>query len=236
MNCPKCSGSVPDGSVFCNHCGKKLSMVRATHKVKARGNGQGCAYKVGKTWTAQAIVGYRKPADKSHQPIPIKRKKSGFPTKAAALAYCPILRAGGVVKPSEAPRLTSYWETYSTNKMTTISDSKQTAYRIAWKRLEPIQQARVDTLTVQLLQATINKACSSFYTARDCKVLLTHLFKLAAADGFANKDLPTLLELPKLEETEQTPFTQEEQTALWKSYEKGDLNACIPLLMIFIPA
>ena len=91
------------------------------------------------------------------------------------------------MKPSEAPRLSSYWETYSENKMTSLSASKQMAYKIAWKRLKPIQDARVDTLTVQLLQATINKACSSYYTARDCKVLLSNLFKLSSADGFTNK-------------------------------------------------
>lgn len=235
MNCPKCAAIVPDGSLFCNMCGKKLSTPSSPAKAKSRGNGQGCAFRShnGKTWTAQAIVGYRTPADKNHQPIPIKRKKSGFPTKAAALAYCPILRAGGAVKPPEAPRLSSYWETYSKNKMSTLSKSKQTAYKIAWKRLEPIQHAHVDSLTVQLLQDTINRVCNSYYTARDCKALLTSLYKLAAADGFVNKDLPALLELPKLEEAEQTPFSQEEQTALWKSYENGDLNACIPLLMIY---
>jgi len=234
MICPKCSGSVPDGSAFCNHCGRKLPAApRPPRKPKARGNGQGTAYKVGKAWTAEAVVGYRKPRDESHQPIPIKRTKAGFPSKAAALAYCPILRAGGIIKPSEAPRLSSYWETYSENKMTALSASKQTAYKIAWKRLEPLHDVRVDTLTVQLLQATINKACLSYYTARDCKALLTSLFKLSSADGFTNKDLPSLLELPKLEEAEQIPFSQEEQTALWKRYENGDLNACIPLLMIY---
>lgn len=235
MTCPKCATVVPDGSLFCNMCGKKLSIPVSPARQKSRGNGQGSAYRSpnGKTWTAQAIVGYRAPADSSHQPIPIKRKKSGFPTKAAALAYCPILRAGGAVKPTEAPRLSAYWETYSENKMSTLSKSKQTAYKIAWKRLEPIQHAHVDSLTVQLLQNTLNKVCSSYYTARDCKALLTSLYKLAAADGFVSKDLPSLLELPKLEETEQTPFSSDEQTALWRLYESGDLNACIPLLMIY---
>lgn len=233
MICPKCSGPVPDGSVFCNHCGKKLIRDTTKRRTKARGNGQGTAYKVGKTWTAQAVVDYREPKDKSRQPIPVKRTKSGFATKAEALAYCPILRAGGVVKPTSAPRLSSYWNVYSKNKMLALSKSKQTAYNIAWKKLDPVKDVHVDTLTVKLLQETVNRACKSFYTARDCRSLLVNLFKLAAADGFVNRDLPSMIELPKLEETEQIPFSSEEQKALWKRYENGDMRACIPLLMIY---
>lgn len=235
MNCPKCFGIVPDGSVFCNHCGKKLVPTTQRARPKARGNGQGAAYKSpnGKTWTAQAVVGYRQPSDSSRQPIPIKRKKSGFPTKAQALAYCPVLLAGGIVKSSQAPRLREYWDTYSENRLLSLSKSKQCAYKIAWNRLKPIHDIRVDSLTVKLLQDTINAAAETFYPRRDCKVVLTALFKLIAADGFANKDIPTLIELPQLEETEQTPFTPEEQSALWKLYENGDRNATIPLLMIY---
>lgn len=204
-------------------------------KTKVRGNGQGSAFKSpnGKSWTAQVVVGYKPASVKGKQAIPIKRKKSGFPTKAAALAYCPILLAGGVVKPAEAPRLSSYWETYSTNKLLSLSKSKQCAYRIAWNKLHIIHDVRIDTITVQLLQQTVNSAAQSYYPRRDCKALLTSLFKLAAADGFANKDLPSLLELPALEEAEREPFTPEEQAALWNLYEKGDKTASIPLLMIY---
>lgn len=233
MICPKCAATTPDGSVFCCQCGKRLVKAETRPHTKQRGNGQGCAYKVGKTWTAQAVIGYRTPKDKDHQPIPIKRKRSGFPTKAAALAYCPTLLAGGVIKSTEAPRLSAYWDTYSKNKMQALSASKQMAYKIAWKRLEPVQNVRVDALSVQLLQSTINESCSSYYTARDCKSLLQNLLKLAAADGNASKDIASLIELPKLEETERTPFTEAEQTALWKLYETGDLRAAIPLLMIY---
>lgn len=231
MKCTKCAEFVPEGSVFCNHCGTRL--IKPERKPKARGNGQGTAYKSGNGWVAQVIIGYRVPKDDQHQPIPIKRTKFGFKTKNAALAYCPILKAGGYVRPSEAPRLSEYWKTFSENKLLSLSSSKQTAYKIAWKRLAPVKDVVVDALTVGLLQNTINNACSSYYPARDCKVLLSSLFKLIAADGYASKDIPSLIQLPPLEEKEQTPFSQDEQKALWKLYEKGDLRACIPLLMIY---
>ena len=204
-------------------------------KHKSRGNGQGTAYKSpnGKSWTAQAVVGYRSSSVPGHQPIPIKRKKSGFHTKADALAYVPILLAGGIEKPASAPRLSSYWKTYSENGLLSLSKSKQCAYGIAWDRLKPIQDVHVDALTVQLLQYTVNKGSETYYPRRDCKCLLSALFKLAAADGFVNKDLPSMITLPTLEETERVPFTKEEQKSLWNAYENGAKNAAIPLLMIY---
>ena len=203
-------------------------------RTKQRGNGQGTAYKSpnGKSWTAQVVVGYRI-SEHGKQAIPIKRKKSGFRSKTEALAYCPILLAGGIVKPTEAPRLSSYWETYSGNKLLSLSKSKQCAYRIAWNKLKDIHDVRVDTITVQLLQQIVNGVAQSYYPRRDCKALLSALFKLAAADGFANRDIPAMIELPALEEAEQEPFTQDEQAALWNLYEKGDKTASIPLLMIY---
>ena len=104
------------------------------HTRKIRGNGQGCAYKSpnGKSWTAQAVVGYRAPKQEGGQPIPIKRKKSGFAKKSDALAYVPILLAGGVEKSKVAPRLSDYWKIYSENAMLKIGRSKQDAYKAAW--------------------------------------------------------------------------------------------------------
>lgn len=51
---------------------------------RVRGNGEGCAYKRGKTWEAQVCFydrGVRK-----------RKRKSGFRTKSEALLYLPALR------------------------------------------------------------------------------------------------------------------------------------------------
>ena len=204
-------------------------------KAKTRGNGQGCAYKSpnGKSWTAQAIVDYR-PANKpGGQPIPVKRKKSGFAKKSDALAYIPILRAGGAVRPTQAPRLSEYWKQYSENAMLKIGRSKQDAYKAAWNKLKPIQDARIDALTLDVLQETVSTVASTYYTQKDCRTVLTKLFERGYADGYAQKDLPSLIEIVSLEEKEQTPFSNEEQKALWKAYENGNIDAAIPLLMIY---
>jgi integrase len=202
-------------------------------KPKSRGNGQGSAYRRGTSWTASVVVGYRLPSKEGAQPIPIKRTKAGFATKKEALAYCPFLLAGGAPKKPVAPRLFEYWETYENGEFAALSRSKQTAYRIAWKKLKALHDVRVDCITVDLLRKTVSDACPTFDPAKDCKSVLSNLFALAAADRFVDKDLPSFIVLPKHEEKERMPFSDTEQAALWKLYESGDRRAAIPLLMIY---
>ena len=202
-------------------------------KPKSRGNGQGTAYMHHGSWTASVVVGWRVPEDYTRKPIPIKRTKGGFKTKRDALAYCSTLLAGGVVKPSAAPRLSEYWEQYKSGEYTKLSPSKQSAYKTAWNKLKSMHEARVDTITVGVLRSAVTEACTSYYTTKDCKAVLTVLFRLAAADRFADANLPSFIVLPDLEEKEATPFNDAEQTALWKLYESGNKDAAIPLLMIY---
>lgn len=204
-------------------------------KPKSRGNGQGTAYKRKgyTTWTAQVILGYKSPQKENGYPVPIKRRKSGFKTKKDALAYCPILLAGGVIPSKEPPRLSQYWEVYKAGEYKNLSASKQCAYKTAWNKLKTIHDVRVNNITVEMVRSAVAEKCSSYYTIRDCRSLLTNLFKLAGADGHVNKDIPSYIVLPPLNETERIPFSDIEQTNLWKLYESGDRRAAIPLLMIY---
>ena len=233
MICPKCKATPPDDAIFCHVCGKKLTATKKS-RAKSRGNGTGCAYydSVHRYWIAQVVDGYRKPEDESKQWIPIKKTKGGFKRREDALAYCPTLK-NGPQKPQEAPYLKEYWETYKNGSYEALSPSKKQAYRTAWKKLEKIHDTRIDQLTVAMLQDLVGEKCTSYYTARDVKTLLISLFKIAAADGYARQEIPTFIQLPSLEETEQTPFSELEQKALWKQYEKPDLRAAVPLLMIY---
>jgi integrase len=209
-------------------------------KTKTRGNGQGCAYRRRKkdgtlypTWTASVTIDWRYPKDPSKPRIPIKRTKAGFATKKEALAYCPVLLAGNYAKPKQAPRLSDYWRTYSENGLTKIGKSKQSAYKTAWNKLKPIHDARINTLTLDILQETVVTVATTHYTQKDCRTVLTKLFERGYADGYCQRDLPSLIEIDSLEEKEQTPFNKEEQKALWHAYENGNLDAGIPLLMIY---
>lgn len=204
-------------------------------KPKSRGNGQGSAYQRPgqRTWTASVTIDWRFPSDPSKPRIPIKRTKGGFATKKEALAYCPVLLAGGVDPKREAPRLSFYWDVYKDNDMKNISAGKQSAYKTAWNKLKRIHDIRVDRLTVDSLRTAVSESCKTYDTAKDCKNILSNLFKLAAADRFAQRDLPSYIILPEKKETERIPFSDEEQKKIWKRYDDGDLRAAIPLLMIY---
>lgn len=201
-------------------------------KTKTRGNGQGTVYRRGQTWTACVTVGWVLPSDPSKPRKPIRKTKGGFHTKKEAVSYCPTLLAGGYKKPEETPRLSYYWEMYSTGEMLKLSKGKQSAYRTAWNKLKPIHDVRVDMITVDLLRRTVSDSCPTYDPAKDCKSLLSNIFELASADRYAVRELPSYIILPEHEEKERIPFSADEQKALWKAYDNGDLRAAVPLLMI----
>jgi len=203
-------------------------------KPRSRANGEGSIYRRGNVWEAQIIIGWKFPNNDITRPKqPIKVRKSGFATKREAAEYLHILREKKTGRSQKAPDLTYYWKVYSEGEIKKLSKSKSVAYGIAWKRLEDIQLLPVDQITVQTLRDTVSKKCKTYYPAKDCKNLLSALFKLAGADGYVDKTLPSYIILPELEEKEREIFTEEEQKSLWKLYESGNLDAAIPLFMLY---
>lgn len=231
MLCRKCKKEIPDASVFCMFCGARQIIEKQRHR---RGNGLGTAYKRGGTWTAAVVVGWKNipSVQGPPHPVPIKRTKGGFPTKRDALAYCPTLLSAVYTPDRAAPQLCAYWDTYESSEMEHLSKSKQVAYRGAWKKLAALHYRQVDQITVAELREVVSQVAATYYTARDCKTVLTRLFELAGADGWCSKDIPSYIILPRLEEKERQVFNDVEQAALWRLYESGDMRAAIPLLMI----
>lgn len=229
--CRKCGKEIPPGSAYCNHCGAKQA-ARPPYR-RRRGNGQGTAIKRGRTWTARVVIGYV-PVPDSDPPRKkaVYRTKGGFPTKRDALDFCVRLKEANYTPDRAAPQLIHYWNTYEDGELAKIGKSKQSAYRTAWRKLEDIHFRQVNQITVAELRDVVGRVTSTYYPAKDCKTVLTHLFELAGADGWCSKDLPSYIVLPTLEETEREVFTADEQAALWRLYEAGDLRAAVPLLMI----
>ena len=231
MLCPKCKADNPNAAIFCNQCGKKIVTAQKNRRTKSRGNGTGTAFKRGSTWTAQVV--YDRVVVADDKPLKkLTRSKGGFKTRDEALRYCPILK-NGPQKPKEAPTLLHYWTAYQDTGYKNLGKSKQQAYRTAWKKLESLGDTRMDQLTITDLQDSIDKKCTTYYPAKDCRTLLTNLFAMAAAEGYVRPDLPSYISIPSLEESEQIPFSETEQIAIWQKYESGDIRAAKLLLMIY---
>ncbi len=225
MQCRKCGKDNPDGAPFCCWCGLRQVASRAPRK---RGNGSGTAIKRGTTWTARVTVGRLVAEGKTKL---VRRTKGGFKTKTEALAYC--VKLAEQKRTVRCPSLDEYWQLYYGGEMEKLSESKRTAYKIAYNKLGDIRHQTISEITISQLQRVMHASCPTYYPARDLKSLLMHLYRLAAVDGNANAQLPSLLDLPSLVEEGAFPFGESEQIALWRSYEAGDRSAAIPLIMIY---
>lgn len=223
--CIRCHKEMDD-TPFCPHCGAKQERSSAGRKTRA--NGTGTAVRRGKTWTAVITLGYYTGSD--GKPRRLTKSKGGFKTKKSALEYCAFLK--NEPEKRRSPMLMEYWDVYTSTEIDKLSDSKRTAYYIAWKKLKSLHKMPIDQITVSDLRHTVADTCKTHYTARDAKSVLKHLYKLAGADGKANKDLPEYIDIPSVEEKERQPFTPEEQALLWASYDRGEKDAAIPLIMI----
>jgi integrase len=149
-----------------------------------------------------------------------KRKtaqKYGFKTKKEAVAYIQALYT-----PSEKSKvitLSELWELFQ-NDLSSLSTSKQTAYRIAWKKIKSeVEYRNIDSFSVPELQELIDNAAPSYYTRRDIKTLLSHLYKIAIRDDYTDKNRTEYLKLPKLETTERQIFSPEDKAKLWKDFQ-----------------
>ena len=229
MDCIKCKAPLPDGAIFCPMCGKKQIVQKRSGR--NRGNGFGTAYRRGKTWTAQA-AGYS--YIKDGRTIRKRPAKGGFLTKSAALEWA---AAQAPNDNKEVPTLLALWNGWSENDMLKLSKDKKIAYKKARERLEPIINWKIDVLTIDDLQNVINKNATSYYTAKDMKTVLSHLYNRAIASGGANGpvtvNLTRYIVLPELKESAPEPFTEDEISTMWEAWEHGDVFVGYMLLMIY---
>lgn len=226
MNCIKCAAALPDGALYCCYCGKKQTATQK--KGRKRANGEGSVYRdaTGR-WRAQIVVGYKLINGRSQS---VKRTKAGFETKRAAIEYLEQLR-GQPTK--QAPTLQKLWEEYQAAGYTKLSASRQEKYRIAWPKLEPLHQTRIDLLTTADLQQAVNDGAKTYYPARDMRDLLSLLYQIAIANQYVPVNLAEYIILPELNAKDQQAFTQEEVLKLWKHYTAGEWWTGYILLMCY---
>lgn len=229
MICVKCKREVEAGA-FCSQCGAKQE--RKPRSAPKRPNGTGSAYKRGKTWTGRA-AGYSysvKNQDGSMHQIRKRPTKGGFKTRTEALTWANTYNEAVT---ATSPTLATLWEGYSTGELRKLSTDKQTAYRKARERLEPLMGRKIETLTIKDLQDCVDCAATSHYTARDCKTVLSKLYQRAMAERKAEVNLAKFIVLPDLEEQEAEPFTETEVSTMWKAYDGGNVFIGYILLMIY---
>lgn len=210
MICIKCNQFIPELSKYCNHCGAAQIEPQRPHK--QRGNGQGSVYKRNGKYAAEVTLGYY--IDASGKRKRKVKRKCGFVKKKDAIAYLETLRTAA--EPKTSASFSELYSQYHTEAEQKLSHSKMQAYEIAWRKIENnIGFLKVNALTVPQLQQLTDDAGSSYYTKRDIKNLLSHLYTIAIRDDLTDKNRAQYIQLPELHSEERTIFTEDEIGKLW---------------------
>lgn len=220
MNCIKCKKEIPDGAAYCNFCGKKQPSEDAPkRKGRTVGNGQGSVYKRGRTWVAQTTAYVNEDR--------IVKRKGGFLSKAEAVAHLSKLR-----NKRKESRLAELWDVYKGNALLDVAADRQSAYKAAYKRLKAIHASKMCDITIESIQTCVNEKAISFETARNMKIVLSHLYKMAMAQQEVTVNLAQFIKLPKVPDSKATAFTDDELKRIWKYYKKDKSTGYI-ILMIY---
>lgn len=226
MLCPKCTREIPDDAIFCCYCGKKLAAAKSA---RTRGNGTGTIYKRpdGKYQVTVTLGWYMQDGIKKRRTV-----SRTFIKKADAIAAAVTLKGEGRPDPKET--LLQLYERYIESKdYLALGRSQQDKLSYAWARLEPLYFTPIAALTVDDLQRTVDGAVSTYYPARDMKVMLSHLYTLAVRREIVPRNKAHYIELPEAPKARREVWTDADIDAMWADYEAGQLFTGYVLIMCY---
>ena len=219
MKCIKCNKSIPDGSLFCNFCGKK----QVTQKKKKSRSRAG-----------QGSVTFHKGNQKYYARITVNKKKVAlgyFKTEVEAWAAIDKALKEDVGS-NYNWTVSDCYDKWSELHYQNLTKSGEQGYKNAWRYFDKIKQMKMRDVKTSHLQCCINKAASE-YSRSVCekvKSLASQLCKFAMKEDLINKNYADFLELPPQEESETTPFTDEEVKVLLKN----DSDDTVKIILILI--
>ena len=224
MNCKKCNTEIPDGSIYCCICGVKQASSGRTPK--KRGNGQGSVFKLpnGK-YKAMVVLGYY-----LQDGAMKKRTASRVCTKKTdALAAIPELKKQHA-RPADM-NLHELNEIYLKSRdYNNLSKSQQDKLGYAWNRLKDLEFCGISTLTVDDLQTIVDRETSTYYPARDMKVMLSHLYDIAIRKEIIHYKKSEYLELPDAPKAQRNCWTISEIASFWDDYKSNPFTGYVLIM------
>lgn len=177
-------------------------------KPKVRGNGQGTAYRRGKTWEACVVIGWEIPSDPNKPPYPKKHRKSGFLTKAAALAYCMAFDP----EKHSCPKLTleQVFMEWSAKYAQRVGQSTMSGYAAAYKHFKKLHPVPIDAITASDLQNCLDECPAGKRTHQQMKVTAGLIWAYAMDSDYVDKDVTRNLYTGKGSSEQREPLTNEE--------------------------
>lgn len=187
-------------------------------RTKARGNGQGTAFRRGQTWTACVVVGWKAQADPSKPKVPVRRTKGGFKTKKEAIAYCPqlILQGNGRVRMT----MEEVWKAWSEMYAPRIVKSTMDCYRYAYKHFSPLHGTYMDLISSEDLQDCMDKCKAGKRTHQNMKCIAGLLWGYAFDHNVVDKDITSNLYIGDGVSVQRDPIEVHEVEAIRQSIGK----------------
>lgn len=222
MLCKKCKKEIQDDAVFCAYCG--VSQAMQERKAKSRGNGTGTIFKLpsGK-WKAEVVSYYYMKDGKQKK----KRKTKVFEKRKDAVNAISSLKGS---QSKEDITLQVLHDLFITTKhYEKLSKSQMDKLGYAWDRCEAIQSRKISELTVDDMQTTIDSKVSTYYPARDMKVILSHLYVLAIQREYVAYNKTEYIELPDFAKAKKDAFNEDEIQKFWNDYEGREKDGTIHL-------
>lgn len=226
MLCSHCQKEIPGGSLFCNWCGQ--SQEKKPRSKKKRGNGQGSVYQLkNKKWIAVQVIGWYNDEN--------GRRKKKVKTKCFAKRTDAINALPGLKQQYKAPSdmsLHDLHELYLASKdYDELSKSQRDKMGYAWNRWKGMEFSGIQTLTVADMESMIEQQTNTFYPARDMKVCMSHLYKIAIKREIVQYNKTDYVDNPyETPAAKKDCWTQEEIDALWKDYENHPFTAYVLIM------
>lgn len=179
-------------------------------KPKARGNGQGTAYKrKGQTtWTAEVVIGWKRSNDPEKPNIAVKRTKGGFASKKDAIAACPTLaKRGGKKIRLTLQEVYDAWEPFYTPR---IVPSTMGCYKAAYKHFSALHDTFIDLISAGNLQDCMDDCKAGKRTHENMKALAGLLWAYAYDRDMVEKNITENLYIGKGETKQREPITEDE--------------------------
>ena len=160
-----------------------------------------------KSWIAIVTVGR---TIKDGRFVLIRKKKSGFPTKKAALAACSALLAEAQTKQRARLTLQEVYDKWEPYYLPRVGKSTMVNYQAAYKHFAALHSRYIDEISPEELQECMDKCPSGKRTHQNMKVTAGLLWAYAVDHKIIDRDITRKLFIGKLESEQRDPLTDEE--------------------------
>ncbi len=230
MICIKCKKTIPEGSVYCNYCGKKQATEK--RRSRKRANGQGSVRKLSgnrsKPW---AVI---LPAQYTDTGTEKRVYLSYHATKTEALNALNEAISNGATDTINATVSDIFGE-WSETAYKDLSAKSIKEYNNAFKHLAPIHANRMREVKAKDVQQIIDELGKP-ETGKKIRVLFSQLCKYAMSIDIISQNYSQFIKIKSAEKTEKEIFTVSEIRKIKDAAESDESysnDAKIVMMMLF---